>query len=274
MGQLKTELLSKRIIAAYIVAITGTLMIISRFGQYAASNHIQFLEPFVLTLSNRASVSFLIIGYLLLMSDAPFVNSRTLSIIYRTRKKIWAKSMFIYIILHTLIYYLIVFIAAAASCMYKAYPGNIWSTPMYVLTVYNPTTAFNDFGISSPGITLIKYCQPLGAALHSFLLIFLYSILLTMIMFVINMNIHKIAGSLCTVFIHVIGYAISGGLFELNIKYSLLANAILPYHNSGETMSLSFSYSLFTILIIICLCIMNFVTRFSDYKASISGIVQ
>jgi hypothetical protein len=48
---------------------------------------INVLEPFIIAGNNYNTAMFLVLGWLLVVSEAPFVNNNSLYLVYRTKKK-------------------------------------------------------------------------------------------------------------------------------------------------------------------------------------------
>ncbi len=122
-----------------------------------------------------------------------------------------------------------------------------------------------------PSATLITQWQPWEAVCHAFLLIFLYSMLLALLMFVLNLNVHRFVGRACALGVHAFGFFMISEMMYFDIKYSLLANCILCNHEPAYDWTLGFTYSFYGAIILALLLLFGLLIRFTDFKASIGG---
>ena len=82
------------------------------------------------------------------------------------------------------------------------------------------------------------------------MLIFLYSMLLALLMFVLNLNVHRFVGSACVLRVHAFGFFMISEMMYFDIKYSLLANCILCNHEPAYDWTLGFTYSFYGVIIL------------------------
>lgn len=231
------------------------------------------LEPFVILGSLREHMTFILLGLLLILSDAPFVNQRTTYTIIRTSRKSWLIGSLMYIFISSAIYYLFILCISMLVASYNGFMANFWSDPMYTLSIQRPNSALTDYGVYFPYSDLIRNLSPLMAVLHTYLLSVAYGAILSAIMFSVNLYRGKILGNVAALGVHATGYIlISEALFTVP-KFSLLANSLLGSHSfSGNVTTpflLRFSYSLFaTIIWVICLFALFAMKRF-DYRISV-----
>ena len=69
----------------------------------------QICEAFLLAFSDRTPVTLFLLSYFILICDAPFVNARSMLMIYRVKKVVWGAGMILYMAVHTVIFYGIIF---------------------------------------------------------------------------------------------------------------------------------------------------------------------
>lgn len=268
--QLLGELMSPRVWAAYLLAVVNILRITIPYLNYLGDNPGQLCEAFLAAFSDRISVTLFLLSYFILICDAPFVNSRSVLMIYRVRKTVWGSGMILYIAAQTALFYAVIFLVSVIASAPICFAGNIWSSPMYILAKFLPQNAILQ-GFPIPTSTLVIQWQPWEAVLHTFLLIFLYSTMLGMIIFVLNLNVHRFIGSACALTVHAVGFFIISEMRIFDIKYSLLANSILCNHEPAYGWTLSFSYSVYLLIILALLVLFGILIRFTDFKSSIGG---
>ena len=268
--QLLSELMSPRVWAAYLLAVVNILRITLSYMDYLGNNPGQICEAFLLAFSDRTSVTLFLLSYFILICDAPFVNARSMLMIYRVKRAVWGAGMILYMAVHTVIFYGIIFLVSAAASAPFCFAGNIWSTPIYVMAKFSPASASLK-GFPMLSATLITQWQPWEAVCHAFLLIFLYSMLLALLMFVLNLNVHRFVGSACALGVHAFGFFMISEMMYFDIKYSLLANCILCNHEPAYDWTLGFTYSFYGVIILALLLLFGLLIRFTDFKASIGG---
>ena len=128
-------------------------------------------------------------------------------------------------------------------------------------------------GLYIPDVFLLQTWSVFQAAIHSFCLVFLYSVLLALILFIGNLAFHRLAGSIAAIGIHFIGYMIISDYDVFgHMEWSLLAHGILAYHGEAGTASFTVgvSYTLFVLIIVLLYCLEHFIIRRCDLRHSIS----
>ena len=95
--QLRTSFSRKRVIAGYLVG-----MIYYHFlGKHTAN----FAEAFIQHFATVGDVTVMLLGFILALSDAPFIQTDSFMMIHRSGRKHWYDAMWIYIIVQAVIYY-------------------------------------------------------------------------------------------------------------------------------------------------------------------------
>lgn len=105
--QFRIQMCSKRVWLGYLLGIV--IIMKQSFGYFVYADSLKepvnVLEAFVVAGNNYNTAMFLILGWLLVISEAPFVNSISFYLIYRTNKKNWNTAMILYIFCQAVIYY-------------------------------------------------------------------------------------------------------------------------------------------------------------------------
>lgn len=272
--QFLSELHSPKVILGYLIALTGIFQVIRPYMGYVGEmNKIQLGEVFILLFNTKFSISYLLLGLFLVLSDAPFMNAVNFTAIYRSRRNNWLFGMFTYILLQTMTYYGFILAGSFLLSMSKAFIVNAWSRPFYNLVFYKPAAAMEQWGLWYPSEYLLERFTPWEAVFHSFMLIFLYSMILAIILFIFNLNYHWIVGSVLTFGIHFIGYIIANNSMFIQARFSLFANSILEWHDglTDYMMTVSFSYILYGIILFVLIIVASWMIKYTDFRASVSG---
>ncbi|MEN6418281.1 MAG: hypothetical protein ABFC73_05105 [Clostridiaceae bacterium] len=221
----------------------------------ALQEPINAVEPFIIMQTLREHMTTLLLGLLLLLSDAPFINQRSTYSIIRVSRKSWAVGMILYIVAAAFLYYLFMLAFSVGLVSANAYFGNFWSDAIYSLTNMPSVNSSIEFGICFPFFAIIKSLSPFQAVFHTVCLASIYGAILALVVFAVSQRNNRIFGVLAGLIVHAAGYImISESFFNLP-KMSLLANAMLGLHtlSSGAAsgMTLAYSYVLFGVVTIL-----------------------
>ncbi len=268
-GMVREAIGSPRVWCGYLIGFSGIMYGVFPFIKYTHDTVINVLEPLVILLSERSFVTFLLMGYFLIVCNAPFIDSRSELTILRTNRSCWADSMILYICFQTIMYYLSIFVITVIMAVPQGYWGNMWSKITYMISNFGSTSAAAE-GVLVPQISFLKNWSVFEASFHSFMLLILYSLVMAIILFLGNLGVHKFVGSISAVILHFIGYLIISDSLFLKVRYSLLANGILAYHDSKDMFAPSFSYMLFILIIVVLYYVLHIVVRHCDLRKSMS----
>lgn len=270
--EFRLQIVSKRVWLGYFL---GHVIIMKQsFGYlvYADSSKeaINVLEAFVIAGNNYNTAMFLVLGWLLVISEAPFVNNNSLYLIYRTNKKNWNIAMILYIFFQAVIYYGIIAGCTVLFSVSRGFLGNIWSNPLISLT--KNADKITEFNVYFPYGSFIKEVSVFQAFLYTWLLCFLYGLILGLFLYIFNLFSNQIAGAVSTFLFHFLGYEIMKEGFMVIIKYSLLARSILILH-IGEDLGVTFNETLlvYAIVIFLLIIVSNKIVKFTDFKEASKG---
>lgn len=265
------ELLTPRIAVAYMLGLTEVLRKGIPYLRYAQERSIQCFEVFDIVLSKDTNFLMYFAGALLILSSAPFVTSRSLCMISRTTRKKWGMSMILHMCMHVCCYVLFLLLVSVAISLPKAYIGNVWSTPFYVMARFAPVTVTLTYDYLQIPASLLD-STPYMVTLHNMLLMIMYFMTNGMMIYVFNLNCHKYVGTLVTVGIHMVGFLIwSAPELELFRPFSVPHRAVyaLVKANGGSPGA---SYILFGTLIVLLYLLLKKLLSYSDFKTSIGGM--
>lgn len=103
--------------------LTGRIMVVME----TYDTPVQAIEPFIWTFGDGIAVLSSSLLLLLMFSDLPKMTPITPYQLTRTTKRKWLLGQFIYVILVTVLYTVLMLLFTAVLCMKKSYPGNLWS---------------------------------------------------------------------------------------------------------------------------------------------------
>jgi len=275
VDQLKGWPKNPRVYMGLVLGAALTVIPTYNYVLFAArlNEPVNILESFVIMGSLRQHMTFILLGLLLILSDAPFVSQRTTYTIVRTSRKSWLIGSLMYVFVASAIYYLFILFVSILVAGSSGFLANFWSDPMYTLSIQQPNSALTDYGVFFPYPDLVRNLSPIWAFIHTYILSVIYAAILSSIMFSINLYKGKILGNVAALGVHAAGYIlISEALFVVP-KFSLLANSLLGFHtfagNNPSPFLLRSSYSLFGGIILGLFLFAIFAMKRFDYRISV-----
>ena len=169
---------------------------------------VQAIEPFIWTFGDGIAVLSSSLLLLLMFSDLPTPYQLT-----RTTKRKWLLGQFIYVILVTVLYTVLMLLFTAVLCMKKSYPGNLWSETAAML-------GYSELGknLQVPStVRVMESISPYGCMLQVFLLLFCYSLTLGFVILVGNLYKGKTKGMVFGLL-----YSVFGFLLEPSVVAAIL----------------------------------------------------
>lgn len=142
---------------------------------------LQLVESFIWTFGDSHSILLISLLLILLFSDVPFITSATPYFLIRGNRKIWILGQLVYIFLSTLVYLMFTLLSTCLLCMKFSFIKNSWSRTAAIL-------AYSDEGeeILLPAtVKILEMSRPYLAMVYIFLLMLLYTLVMTFIMLVL-----------------------------------------------------------------------------------------
>lgn len=264
LWNIKSSITDKRVIAGYILGIFSILKQSINFRMYTGNHTINVAECFLV--SSRQTGLY-IIGAILILSDAPFVNSGSFMMIHRVKRKTWYNSSWLYMFMHMFMYYSVLVVVSIIPFATKAYPENKWSlTALWMKGGMSEKMA--EYRISPLSENIFEY-SPLVALLICFGLITLYSMVYISLMFSLNLFLGKrmvgtfAAGSLViiTEFIHKAIESPSKWVYKL----SLYRNYFFVGNYDPERITVSYSFCYLALIVFLCYMIGEYILPHSEF---------
>lgn len=215
---------------------------------------LQVLEPY-LQMSSSSKTCFLwMIGLVIFLSDAPFLDERATYVGLRMGRGEWLLAQLLYVAAACLLYALVRLLFAFALAIPFSYSGNLWSSTLWAIANDEGDIA-SQLNISFPNrymLTLYTPCAFLGLSLG---LQCLYCLTIGMMVFALNLVSRKGVGIAVALCVHNLGYFIAcDGIIFANQRWSLLVHSLACFHDFSHLVIRSYpafreSFALFLGLI-------------------------
>lgn len=201
--------------------LTDKTMAISRTYQ----TNVQLLEPFVWCYADDESILFSALVMLLMLSSFPRLDTPASYLIFRTTRGSWLLGQVITVFVLTLGYTLMILFSSMALCIgCNVFASNRWSETATMLS-FSPAT----FEVALTVMRkTVKLTTPYGCAVHIFLLLFQYVLLMSMLQLTLTLLLSRKAGMLAALFINFAGYVLTP---ERLMTWLSLPNEIMYYAN-------------------------------------------
>lgn len=174
---------------------------------------VQAVESFLWTFGDGTAVLLSSLLLLLLFSDLPKMTTVTPYQLIRTTKKKWLLAQFLYVVLVTVLYTVLMLFFTSVLCMQNSYSGNLWSETAAML-------GYSSLGknLQVPStVRVMESISPYGCMLQVFLLLFCYSLTLSFIILAGNLYGGRAKGMVLGLF-----YSVFGFLLDPKVLASLL----------------------------------------------------
>ena len=224
---------NKRVIMGSILGITLFGYWLNLFLQYALDigEPVNILEAFIVVEHHHKSILFLIVGWLLILSDAPFIKRNTYLSLCRSSRKKWDAAMLQYIMIQAFLYVVIIAVVSVAVSSLCGFWGNMWSSPVYNLAMDIGNHLGVKYNISFPWGNVMQAMTVPQAFMITFVFLFLYLALIGFLLYVCNLLLKEIYGILLVFGIQISGYLLQ----QEGVTYlSLMAKAIPGYAIDGN----------------------------------------
>ena len=225
---------NKRVIMGSILGITLFGYWLNLFLQYALDigEPVNVLEAFIVVEHHHKNMLFLIVGWLLILSDAPFIKRNTYLSLCRSSRKKWNAAMLQYIMIQAFLYVAGIVVVSVAVSILLGFWGNMWSSPVYHLAIDTGNHLGVKYNITFPWVNVMQAMTVPQAFMITFVFLFLYLVLIGFLLYVCNLLLKEIYGILIVFGIQIAGYLLQ----QEGITYllSLMAKAIPGYAIDGN----------------------------------------
>ncbi len=190
---------------------------------------VQLAEPFLWTFGDTSCVLLASVLLLLLFSDLPLVSSITPYYLHRTTKRKWLAGQMCYVALVVFLYTCFLFGITVLLCGKYSYPGDQWSETAAMLAY---SKLGSELGVPST-VRVMESITPYGCMIQVFLLLFLYSLVLSFLVLAGNLilgkNLGMTSGLLFSLYGFLLDRKVLAAIFHLREYEGYRANLIIGW---------------------------------------------
>lgn len=264
------------VLAAFLLGTAVCLK--NSYGYLAFANGIgssvHIFETYIIIGSRIPFFMGILLGNLMLLSDAPFVSSVSKYEILRTGRIKWFWSQVMYIFFSCILYLLyVLMLTSILTFLYSgSYIQNTWSNAMDMIAVKQTDLVIKKYAFSFAFPELISLTSPFCAAFFTVVFNWLYMVFIGLCILVVNLSCNANYGWVAAAVVHIFGYiAYANGGIVIPLRYSLLCCSAPAYHYiSSLKMPTWYSFCLFLVLNIGIVCLgRSFLSRFPFFSNSL-----
>lgn len=250
---------NKRVIMGFLLGMALFGYWLNYFLQYALDigEPVNILEAFIVVEHHHKSILFLIAPWLLIISDAPFIKRNTYLSLCRSSRKKWDVAMLQYIMIQALLYVVSIAVVSVAASSFCGFFGNMWSSPVYNLAMDNGNYLGVKYNISFSWANVMQAMTVPQAFMITFILLYLYLVLVGFLLYVCNLLLKGIYGILLVFGIQISGYLLQ----QEGVAYFSLMAKVLPGYaidgNGGQWKVVVLFCAIILILALISLCLIG-----------------
>lgn len=231
-----------RVLASFLVGISLAVYLDRGLLSYSRlmGNMLEVCEPYLYATSDPKMFGAVMMGGLLLLSDAPFLTPLSQSEMLRIGRKKWITSQIWYLFLAGFLYFLVILLFAAITggLVCGIYFLGGWSDTFELLAFTRPGAAMSNYHIGFGFHEMLEAIGPTVAVSEGLLFHTMYLGLIGLIILSVNLYTRRNLGWIVGSCVHFLGYLIyANSGFGMEPRYSLLCCAIPGYHySSGLSM--------------------------------------
>lgn len=202
------ESTDKRVIIGFLTGMVVPFFWLRNFLDYVISTGepVNILEAFPVVEHEYKTVMFLVLGWFLIVSDAPFVNGNTYYSLYRTKKRSFHFAMVLYILVQAVLYTGAVVLPMIMVSLPHGFVGKMWSNPVYMLSQDYHMSRSSAYGISFLQQDMMRGMNVPQAFAATALCFFLYLAVMGIILYTCNLLFGGIWGTVIAFIVHISGY--------------------------------------------------------------------
>lgn len=210
-GMFRQEMPSLRVIMGYILGLTFLALGLNDFLRYAIDikEPVNIFEAFIVTASQSMAGRCWMLGYLLIVADAPFVNANTYITLYRSGRHVWSMGMLVYVLIQAFLYTMYFATISIAAVTPFGFCGRIWSSSVYMLATGTSGAIAGKYNLYFDGMAMMKYMTVMQAFGITFLYMFCYLAFIGILLYVCSLVLGGFWGLLAVVVVHLGGRFVS-----------------------------------------------------------------
>lgn len=210
-GMLRQELGSVRVLMGYLLGMAFLALGVNDFLRYAMEirEPVNICEAFIVSAEQSMAGRFWVLGYLLVIGDAPFVKGNTYLMLYRSGRQAWNIGMLVYVFIQALLYTLCFAAVSVAASIPFGYSGGLWSSPVYLLATVSSNPMAEKYHIFFDGAGMMKYMAVPQAFGITFLYLLCYVVFLGFLLYLCNLALGGFWGLAAVAVVHLGGVILS-----------------------------------------------------------------
>lgn len=210
-GILRLEMTSARVIMGYILGLTFLSLGLNDFLRYAIDikEPVNICESFIVTAGQSMAGRCWLLGYLLIIADAPFVKENTYITLYRSGRRVWSIGMLLYVLCQAFMYTMCFAAVSAAASVPLGFIGRIWSSPVYMLATGTSSAIAGKYNVYFDGMAMMGHMTVVQAFGITFLYMFCYLAFIGALLYVCSLVLDSFWGFAAVAVVHLGGIVIS-----------------------------------------------------------------
>ncbi|MDE7017731.1 MAG: hypothetical protein K2P65_09185 [Lachnospiraceae bacterium] len=211
LGMLRQEMGSAKMIMGYLLGLTFLALGANDFLRYAMETRepVNICEPFIVAANQGMACRFWVLGYLLVIGDAPFVKGNAYMVLYRSGRRVWNMGMLLYVFLQALLYTICLATVSVAASTPFGFPGELWSSPVYMLATVASNAIAEKYHIYFDGVAMMEYMTVFQAFGITFLYMLCYFVFLGVLLYLCNLTLGSFWGLAAVSVAHLGGVMLS-----------------------------------------------------------------
>lgn len=210
-GMLRQEIRSVRVIMGYLLGLTFLALGLNDFLRYVneIKEPVNICEVFIVTANQGIAGRLWMLGYLLIIADAPFVKENTYITLYRSGRRVWSMGMLFYVLIQAFLYTMCFATISVIAGTPFGFCGRIWSSPVYMLATGTSSTIAGKYNLYFDGMAMMKYMTVSQAFGITFLYMLCYLAFIGVLLYVCSLVLGSFWGLAAVVVAHLGGIFIS-----------------------------------------------------------------
>ena len=197
---------------------------------------IGIFEGFIMCMNHWYYLIIFFVGFILILTDVPKLDSNQIFLIYRTGKKSWLLGEIFQIAVCAVAYILVLLIGCMISCAKYGFAGNVWSNfTLFYKTDYEKMLSDSNRFIDQQ---VFKYYLPYQSVIHCFFLVALCLVLMGTVILYFSIINKKLVGLVLNIVL--ILFVLVFNQYHARVMWlSPFCHAVLALHNTYVYKQLS-----------------------------------
>lgn len=211
LGLFRQEMGGLRVMLGYLLGMTFLALALNDFFGYAMEigEPVNIFEAFIVMGNQGISGRFWVLGYLLIIADAPFVGRNTYMLLYRSGRQVWNTGMLLYVLIQAFLYSGCFATGSVIVGIPFGFSGRLWSSPVYLLATHSSNAIAEKYYVFFDGAAMMEHMTVLQAFGITFWYLFCYVAFLGILLYVCNLILGGFWGLAAVAAVHLGGAVLS-----------------------------------------------------------------